>query len=97
MEKLNKLIPCCPKCQIAIVPQTIDDLERCLNCGSEFGGGNLERMEIERLRGRLSLTSILLNEAHAVVCSHECPSVWKTGEDRPHTFLCETISRLMHG
>lgn len=33
----------------------------------------------------------LVREAQPTVCSMLCPSVWKTGEERPHCTLCQAM------
>lgn len=38
---------------------------------------------------------LLLKQAHAAVCSLQCPSVWPTNEPRPHCDLCRRITAAL--
>jgi hypothetical protein len=47
-----------------------------------------ERDELRRdIQELIEVVSVAQNE----ICSHLCPSVWKTETERPHSPLCQTI------
>lgn len=45
----------------------------------------------ERVRRAGPQLLALLAESQPHICSFLCPSVWKTGEERPHGELCRAI------
>ena len=51
---------------------------------------NLEQERDELRRDIQELTDIV-SVAQNEICSHLCPSVWKTGAKRSHSPLCQTM------
>jgi hypothetical protein len=47
-----------------------------------------ERDELRRdIQELIEIVSMTQNE----ICSHSCPSVWKTGTEQPHSPLCRAM------
>ncbi len=53
--------------------------------------------QMAEMRRTLHRQRDLLRDAHELVCSMSCPSVWPTGQDKPHSDLCRRISEQLDG
>jgi hypothetical protein len=78
-----------------VVAKQRDDARRAAVCAENQGRALAEGHEQMRQEGRRLL--LLLAEAAEVVCSLQCPSVWKTGTSQPHGPLCERIRAALDG